>query len=580
MRANALADGVEAARLMREARTIARLSHPNLVTVYDVGTSDGRVFVAMELIEGDTVAAWLDQQRRPRDEILRVFGLAGRGLAAAHRAGIIHRDFKPQNVMVTADGAVRVMDFGLAAIRQTLLGPNAPRLTRIGSILGTPLYMSPEQLCGQPVDPRADQFSFCVSLYEALYGERPFAGENFAQLRAAVLEGRPRPVPASSRVPARVRAILLRGLSVVPGRRFANMEALLKELDRVTEKRTGLPLMVGVGVAAGAVAFALAFGVAWQLRGPRPTAKCAGAPPSLTAAWPTNADAARRSQVAAPSWPPTSPTRASATNARARRWMRTRRPGRRCIARPARPSPPPARRRRRPPSASAVSTSARGPRRARRRLRTRRCEGRAARGRCHAHAPAARQLRRRADDQAIAAPADPALRSRVQALRSRLAALWAMAAAGQDWQALKPVATLVDEIRAANHEPLLAQALIVHGRIRSPFDPEGAEPIYAEAFKRGEAIRNDELAAEAAIQLIAITGAIEHQFDRGERWARIAEVTVERGVPLRVRGWFLHNRGTLFAARGSWRWRKVTSLPRWRSGSRRWAGRTLTSSRR
>ena len=110
------------------------------------------------------------------------------------------------------------MDFGLAALRQTLHGPKAPRLTRIGSILGTPLYMSPEQLCGQTVDPRADQFSFCVALYEALYGERPFAGDNFAELRAAVLDGRAAPRPVASRVPARLRALLLRGLSVDPGR--------------------------------------------------------------------------------------------------------------------------------------------------------------------------------------------------------------------------------------------------------------------------------------------------------------------------------------------------------------------------
>jgi eukaryotic-like serine/threonine-protein kinase len=554
MRANAVGDGVEAARLMREARTIARLSHPNLVTVYDVGTSDGRVFVAMELIEGDTVAAWLDQQRRPRDEILRVFCLAGRGLAAAHRAGIIHRDFKPQNVMVTADGAVRVMDFGLAAIRQTLLGPNAPRLTRVGSILGTPLYMSPEQLCGQPVDPRADQFSFCVSLYEALYGERPFAGENFAQLRAAVLEGRPRPVPPSSRVPARVRAILLRGLSVVPGRRFANMEALLKELDQLTEKRTGLPLMVGVGVAAGAVAFALAFGVAWQLRGPRPTAKCAGAPPNLTAAWPTSADAVRRSQVrsaflaadvpdARERYGHTSQALDAYATALAGMYRQA------CEAEPA------------AGGAQEVATQRIG-------CLDERAADLGALVDAFAHADATVVRRAVAATlalppldscanartiKALAAPADPALRTRVQALRSRLATLWAMAAAGQDWQALKPVATLVDQIRAANHEPLLAEALIVQGRIRSPFDPEGAEPIYEEAFKRGEAIRNDELAAEAAIQLVAITGAIGHHFDRGERWARIAEGAVERGVPLRVRGTFLHNRGTLFAARGSWR---------------------------
>ena len=233
MRGDTYPDEIEAARMMREARAIAKVSHPNLVTVYDVGSAGGRVFVAMELIEGDTVAAWLDHKRRTRDEILRVFIMAGRGLAAAHRAGIIHRDFKPQNVMVSPDGAVRVMDFGLAAIKQTLHGPKAPRLTRIGSILGTPLYMSPEQLCGQTVDPRADQFSFCVALYEALYGERPFAGDNFAELRAAVLEGKPRPATVASRVPARLRALLLRGLSVVPGRRFPDMDALLTTLEQI-----------------------------------------------------------------------------------------------------------------------------------------------------------------------------------------------------------------------------------------------------------------------------------------------------------------------------------------------------------
>jgi tRNA A-37 threonylcarbamoyl transferase component Bud32/tetratricopeptide (TPR) repeat protein len=556
MRANAVPDGVEAARLMREARTIARLSHPNLVTVYDVGTAAGRVFVAMELIEGDTVAAWLDQKRRPRDEILRVFGLAGRGLAAAHRAGIIHRDFKPQNVMVTADGAVRVMDFGLAAIRQTLLGPNAPRLTRIGSILGTPLYMSPEQLCGQPVDPRADQFSFCVALYEALYGERPFKGDNFAQLRAAVLEGQPRPAPPSSRVPARVRAILLRGLSVVPGRRFPDMEALLKALDQVTAKRVGLPLMVGVGVAAGAVAFAAAFGVAWQLRGARPSSKCATPPSNLTAAWPTTGDTPRRAQVRNAFLAANVPDAreryervSQALDAYATSWAGMYRQV--CENEASGGAAPEA-------AAVAQRTGCLDQRVA--------SLGALVDELAHADAKVVRRavaatlalppLDSCADARSIkamAAPADEALRTRVQTLRSRLAALWAMAAAGQDWPALKPVGTLVDEIRTAGHEPLLAEALIVYARIRSPFDPEGAEPIYEEAFKRGEALHNDELAAEAAIQLIAIAGAVGHHFDRGDRWAHVAEATVERGVPLRVRGSFLHNRGTLNAARGSWR---------------------------
>src|SRR5262249_40521497 len=149
-------------------------------------------------------------------------------------------------------------------------------------------------------------------------------------------------------------------------------------------------------------------------------------------------------------------------------------------------------------------------------------------------------------------PSDAPLRARVQSLRARLATLWAMAASGHDWQAVNPMGALVDDARTAGHEPTLVEALLVYARTRAPVDPEGVGPIYEEALKRGEAVHNDSLAAEAAIQLVAIAG-IEHRFDAGERWARTADATVERGVPLRMRGWFLHNRGTLMAAQGMWR---------------------------
>ena len=554
MRGDTYPDDVEAARMMREAQSIARLSHPNLVTVYDVGTANGRVFVAMELIEGDTVAVWLEQRRRPRHEILRVFCLAGRGLAAAHRAGIIHRDFKPQNVMVTADGAVRVMDFGLAALRQTLHGPKARRITRIGSILGTPLYMSPEQLCGQSVDPRADQFSFCVALYEALYGERPFAGDNFAELRTAVLEGIPRPAPLSSRVPARVRAILLRGLSVVAGKRFPDMEALIRALEQTMTRRLGLARILGIGAVAGGLTFGLAFGVGWQLRGTR-SSRCANLPEKLSTAWPTAADAPRRAEIRAAFLAASVPDArerfertSQSLDTYANSWAGMYRQN--CEAAET-------------GAGDAADVLA---------LRTGCLDQRArelgalADEFSHVDAKVVRKavaatlalppLDSCADVRALksaALPHDEPLRARVQSLRGRLATAWAMAAAGRDWQALKPMGALVDEARATGHEPLLAEALLVYARARSPFDPEGAEPLYEEAFKRGEAIRNDALAAEAAIQLVAIAGAIQHHFDVGERWARIADVTVERGVPLRVRGWFLHNRGTLFAAQGKWR---------------------------
>ena len=420
MRGDTYPDDVEAARMMREAQSIARLSHPNLVTVYDVGTANGRVFVAMELIEGDTVAVWLDQKRRPRDEILRVFCLAGRGLAAAHRAGIIHRDFKPQNVMVTADGAVRVMDFGLAALRQTLHGPKAPRLTRIGSILGTPLYMSPEQLCGQTVDPRADQFSFCVALYEALYGERPFAGDNFAELRTAVLDGIPRPAPLSSRVPARVRAILLRGLSVVAGKRFPDMDALIKALEQTTTRRMGLARMLGIGAVAGAAHVRAR--VRRRLAAARRAALVEVREPARNDDR-RLADGGRRRaprrRFAPRFWPPTSPTRASASNARASRSTPTPTPGRACTARTAR----------RPSTGAGdaaevlalrtgcldqrAASSARWPMRSRTPTR-RSCARRSPRRwRCRRSTAA----RMRARSRAPSLPRDEALRARVQSLR-------------------------------------------------------------------------------------------------------------------------------------------------------------------
>jgi tetratricopeptide (TPR) repeat protein len=554
MRADTSPDDIEALRMMREAQSIARLSHPNLVTVYDVGTAAGRVFVAMELVEGDTIAAWLDRRRRPRAEILRVFIAAGRGLAAAHRAGIIHRDFKPQNVMVTPDGAVRVMDFGLAALRQTLHGPKTPRLTRIGSILGTPLYMSPEQLCGQTADPRADQFSFCVALYEALYGERPFAGDNFAELRASVLAGKPRPAPLSSHVPARLRAILLRGLSVVPGRRFPDMDALLAALERASARRTGLARMLAVGTAAGGLAFGVTFGIGWQLRGTRSAARCAAIPERLAAAWSTAAGAPRRAEIRSSFLAASVPDarerfdRASQSlDAYANTWTTMYRQ-------------------------TCETTESGGDSREALALRMGCLDQRAgelgALADAFAHADA--KIVRKAvaatlalppldgcsDVRALkasAAPSDEALRARVQSLRARLATLWATAAAGHDWQALKPMGALVDEVRSAGHEPLLAETLLIYARTRAPFDPEGAEPIYEEAYRHADAIHNNTLAAEAATQLVAIEGAIDHHFERGQQWARVADATVERGVPLRVRGALLNNRGTLFAAQGMWR---------------------------
>jgi len=236
------------ARLLREARAMARLSHPNVVTVHDVGTWNNQVFLAMEYVEGGTLSDWLAEPRSVR-QVVDVFRLAGMGLSAAHKAGLVHRDFKPDNVLIGKDGSVRVNDFGLvraaespdeaAAASTANSGPLDMVLTIDGAVMGTPAYMSPEQHEGRPTDARTDQFSFCAALYLALYGRRPFPGSGLESLRMAVIDGRVRVPPKGGRVPDAVRDVVLRGLSVDPDKRFASMDALLAALARATEGNDG-----------------------------------------------------------------------------------------------------------------------------------------------------------------------------------------------------------------------------------------------------------------------------------------------------------------------------------------------------
>jgi len=282
------------ARLIREARAIARLAHPNVVTVHDVAMWEGRVFLAMEYVAGPTLAVWARERAGEWAVIVAVYCQAGEGLAAAHRAGLVHRDFKPDNVLVAEGDRPRVLDFGIARAAGTgdsietapslssssSLAPIDPAidLTTTGMLLGTPAYMAPEQLTGVPVDARTDQFSFCVSLWEALYGERPFAGETLATLTASVLAGRLRPPPSGNRVPERVVRALRRGLALDPADRFPDMPALLAALaPRRASSPRWLAALAVVGLAAGTTA--------WSLAGDDPTLACTGDASLLLSAW-------------------------------------------------------------------------------------------------------------------------------------------------------------------------------------------------------------------------------------------------------------------------------------------------------
>jgi eukaryotic-like serine/threonine-protein kinase len=271
-------DGVREKRLLREAQAMARLSHPNVVVAYEVGTFQGRVFIAMEFVDGMDLRAWLAEKPRSVVQLLEVFRAAGRGLAAAHAAGIVHRDFKPENVLLDRHGRPRVTDFGLSRASRDLddaevepasepgaTALSAPShlsiaLTRTGGVLGTPSYMPPEQRVGGVVDARSDQFSFCVALYEAAYGEHPFPGDAARRIENA-MAGRVADCPPHSPVPRWCREALLRGLAPVPERRFASMEDLLAALSPPARRRGHIAIAASLGLilaGAGATAFVAA----------------------------------------------------------------------------------------------------------------------------------------------------------------------------------------------------------------------------------------------------------------------------------------------------------------------------------
>jgi serine/threonine protein kinase len=267
---------LDQARLVREAQVMARLSHPNVVRIYEIGDEDGAPFIVMELVDGITLKQWLKQAVRSQAKILAIFDAAGRGLTAAHAKGLVHRDFKPDNVMIADDGRVLVMDFGLArsnaataeskedlAERERVGHGPLTNLTVTGHIVGTPAYMAPEQLGARRVDARTDQFAFCIALWEALYGRRPFAEDNLMVRARAVMDGALL-VPRGARVPRWLRRALERGLTVDPEQRWPSMPALLEALRLRPRRPRAATLALGLVSAV-----ALVVVLARELREPR-----------------------------------------------------------------------------------------------------------------------------------------------------------------------------------------------------------------------------------------------------------------------------------------------------------------------
>jgi serine/threonine protein kinase/tetratricopeptide (TPR) repeat protein len=348
------------ARLKREAQALARLAHPNIVHMYEVGSQQGQLFIAIEFIQGQTMAEWLEETPRSWREVVAMFRQAGEGLRAAHAAGLVHRDFKPSNVMIGDDGRVRVLDFGVAYLEQALSGEGQPAidtatglsgavagtaasaaagtaasimdsasaarrvddfagidtagatfdltgtppvftgsrgrelaLTTTGALIGTPAYMSPEQLACRGADARSDQFSFCVSLYEALFGDRPYIGATLADIRDSQERGAITEGPHASQVPGWLRAVVVRGLAGDPAARWPSMDALLAALARDPAHRRRSWLMAAA-LTAGAVGVAA---MAWSWAASRSqlvVTVCSGARSELAGVW----DDARKAEVA------------------------------------------------------------------------------------------------------------------------------------------------------------------------------------------------------------------------------------------------------------------------------------------
>ncbi len=252
-------------KLLEEARTMARLEHPNVLGIHDMGTHQGQVFLVMKYVDGWNLAQWLAAQPRTPRELARVFAEAARGLSAAHRAGIVHRDFKPENVLIDRAGKVLVADFGLA--RETAPTEAAPfAVTKHTQVAGTPAYMAPELLTGERASARSDQFAFCVALHEALHGTRPFLGRGVDELRAA---HRGAPAVGAGRVPGWLDRIAARGLSYDPASRHASMDEVVRLLERGPSRAPAWS-----AAAAGVLVLA---GAGWLLR-PSPAVE---APPAV-----------------------------------------------------------------------------------------------------------------------------------------------------------------------------------------------------------------------------------------------------------------------------------------------------------
>ncbi|TQF14360.1 tetratricopeptide repeat protein [Myxococcus llanfairpwllgwyngyllgogerychwyrndrobwllllantysiliogogogochensis] len=555
-------------RLLREAQAMARVSHPNVIPVFDVGMWGDQVFVAMELVDGGTLASWLKASPRSWREIVTRYVEAGRGLEAAHAAGLVHRDFKPANVLVSRAGRVYVTDFGLARTMGDLpqdeeplteetreaLASSAGRrmlettLTEDGLLVGTPNYMSPEQFRGTTLDGRTDQFSFCAALYGALFGARPFEPgslrayafsstsvsaesertESLGAQRPSVAPSSPAtiPVPAvrepprDSKVPGWVRDAVLRGLSLEPDARFASMAVLLEALSQ-EHRRTLRRRWVTAASALGAT-LALTGGAAWQQ-----SRVCVDAGARMDDVWSPTTQAKLSTAFQATGRPFAEGMAQSVSRALgdyADMWKRQRVQA--CEATRVQGVKPEEQldrqlvcleRRRKDFSATVELLSSADAALVEKSLDA---------------ALALPSLWECEDTEALAErqrmPTDPLRRADIELLEEKLSHVRARMDAGKHPQALEAVKALVAPVEATGYLPLRAETRFLNGWLLEQVgeSPEAAKLLSSAVFD-AEAGHADRLKVTALNKLLFVEDGLKH-YEPAARWGSLAEATLER----------------------------------------------------
>jgi len=562
------------ARLLREAQALAKVSHPNVIQVYEVGvvtlTGSERIFLAMELVEGPTLRAWIDtlqaterwSQGRAWQDFVDVMVQAGRGLAAAHAAGLMHRDFKPDNVLVGDDGLVRVLDFGLARrvgddppIAPASADTPAPvldePLTVTGAVLGTPAYMAPEQFLGKTVDERTDQFSFCVTLYEGLLGVRPFTSDSQLALAAAVMVCELPPWPSRPPVPDHLAEICTRGLSRSRADRFASMDVLVAALEvdhaKIRQRRMA---WVGAGLAlaaATAVSALVTQRVSSESAADAPTDPCASGPARVAERFGPTQIESLRGTLADPAVPyavKTIDAVVSELERYASDWTLAYRDA--CEATHVRQEQSGALLDQRMACLdrrlSALDATVAELSRADKPSLLRSAVG------ITGSLPALETCANTTAMQGVEPPPDEATRDAVVAAQEQLDIASAKSAAYRYAEALEVVVAMGPDVEALGYRPLLAEYLLLRAQAEGQNDAnETAVKSSLRAIMLGQSIGNDAIVRDAAARLSSLVGIRQAKPQEGLMWADFAEATAarvgwtdaDRARLLRRRAWLL-----------------------------------------